>query len=213
MTLDLSNAYQNAFNLKTCSGLDIPSEFSTWYEVYRDHFLGVLEKINPDTQDINKIILNVYLDTLQYSHNNKLTRGCPIDFGSEEIDEESRCAAYGLLVLDQIVRDFDNLSSGEIFSYHELLIESAQYCQITLYKESPNFQNKKWMSEIGSIGAQRRHTATNRLKEWAIQEAAAMQGSDKSISQQLVKRIPPNLADASKDPERLIYETLRSRRV
>jgi len=98
MTLDLSNAYQNAFNLKTCSGLDIPSEFSTWYEVYRDHFLGVPEKINPDTQDINKIILNVYLDTLQYSHNNKLTRGCPIDFGSEEIDEESRCAAYGLLV-------------------------------------------------------------------------------------------------------------------
>lgn len=73
-------------------------------------------------------------------------------------------------------------------------------------------KNKQLLSEAGRKEAAARNKATNALKDWAIGKASSMQGSDKGIARKLELEIPPELINVSIDPQRLIYEALRSRR-
>jgi len=62
----------------------------------------------------------------------------------------------------------------------------------------------------GKKGGEQRHQASRELKLWALTQAVSLRGSDVEIARKLVLQIPPQLQDASADPERLIYDALRS---
>lgn len=72
-------------------------------------------------------------------------------------------------------------------------------------------RKKKILSKAGMSGAKVRHELSNKFKEWVLQECANLRGSDADIARKLVKKIPGHLVAASKSPERLIYDTLRSK--
>lgn len=71
---------------------------------------------------------------------------------------------------------------------------------------------KRFLSTIGFKGAIKKHELARELKDWALQQAATMRGSDIEISRALVQQLPPHLEAASKDPQRLIYSTLLHQR-
>lgn len=62
----------------------------------------------------------------------------------------------------------------------------------------------------GKRGGAERHRASRELKQWALVEAASMRGADMEIARELAKRVPTRLSEASADPKRLIYESLRA---
>ena len=66
------------------------------------------------------------------------------------------------------------------------------------------------LSSAGVKGAQSLHRPMAELKEWALSEANRIRGSHKDIARNLTSRIPKHLVNVSKDPERLIYDTLRA---
>lgn len=71
---------------------------------------------------------------------------------------------------------------------------------------------KELLSMAGLRGATVKHSKSRSLKTWAEQQARIMKGADLDIARRLAAQIPEHLADASKNPERLIYEHLRDRR-
>ena len=64
-------------------------------------------------------------------------------------------------------------------------------------------------AKAGEKGAASKHAPIRELKQWALREAAKMRGAQMDIAKKLVPRIPPHLSNASDDPKRLIYDTLR----
>jgi hypothetical protein len=64
-------------------------------------------------------------------------------------------------------------------------------------------------SAYGKVGGQLRHQETQKLKTWALTEAATMQQQHRDIARILAQRMPDKFITASKDPERLIYDALR----
>lgn len=70
---------------------------------------------------------------------------------------------------------------------------------------------KKALSKAGVTGAKVRHELSNRFKEWVLHESASLRGSDADIARKLATRIPGDFTDASKNPGRFIYDTLRSK--
>ncbi|MBU4423902.1 MAG: hypothetical protein KKG12_09075 [Gammaproteobacteria bacterium] len=68
------------------------------------------------------------------------------------------------------------------------------------------------LSEGGKKGAQVKHQGISRLKDWAVSEAQGVRGADKEISRQLALKIPAELVGVSKDPERVIYDAIRTAR-
>ena len=72
-------------------------------------------------------------------------------------------------------------------------------------------QKKKGLSEAGKKGADTRNKPYELLKGWALEKASEMRGADRDIARKLAPQVPAHLADASKDPMRLIYEALRAK--
>ena len=68
----------------------------------------------------------------------------------------------------------------------------------------------KALSMAGKLGAEIRHGPSSQLKMWAMTEAKTTRGSDVDVAKALVAKIPAHLAAVSKDPQRLIYDTLRA---
>lgn len=66
--------------------------------------------------------------------------------------------------------------------------------------------------DYGRRGGALRHERTNALKAWALREAASMKSADIEMARTLAQQIPSSMLNASRDPERLIYEALRNRR-
>lgn len=64
-------------------------------------------------------------------------------------------------------------------------------------------------STNGIKGANTKHAATRELKEWALEKASTMRGSDGQIAGKLMKELPDHLKDASTDPKRFIWDHLR----
>jgi hypothetical protein len=76
---------------------------------------------------------------------------------------------------------------------------------------SAMIQRRKGLSEAGRRGADTRNRPYELLKGWALEKASEMRGSDREIARKLAPRVPAHLAEASKDPMRLIYEALRAK--
>lgn len=64
--------------------------------------------------------------------------------------------------------------------------------------------------EHGRRGGVVRHRHTAELKRWAVAKAATMRGSQVEIARALAYTLPAEMRNASKDPERLIYDALRA---
>jgi len=62
------------------------------------------------------------------------------------------------------------------------------------------------------MGAMSRKNRYEPIKQWALGKAGNMRGAHKQIARQLSAALPNHLADISDDPERLIYDTLRTNR-
>ena len=73
-----------------------------------------------------------------------------------------------------------------------------------------NTLRKKALSESGAKGALVRLQPYANLKSWAIKEGQTLAAS-KNVARRLAAQLPAHLADISKDPGRLIYETLLNR--
>ena len=70
----------------------------------------------------------------------------------------------------------------------------------------------KALSRFGAVGGVVRHEGTAALKEWALNKAATMKGSDKDKARELRAQLPAEFESVSKDPERLIYDALMAAR-
>ncbi|MDD5479506.1 hypothetical protein [Rhodoferax sp.] len=68
---------------------------------------------------------------------------------------------------------------------------------------------KKNLSTAGVIGANAKHRSIRELKIWALNEAKTQLVDDKKIARYLANNLPEFLKNASKDPQRLIYDALR----
>ncbi|MDO8264641.1 MAG: hypothetical protein Q7T21_15655 [Gallionella sp.] len=73
-------------------------------------------------------------------------------------------------------------------------------------------QHRKMLALAGQKGAKIRNQPYADIKEWALKEASSMRGADRDVARKLSAQMPLHLADASKDPMRLIYEALRAPR-
>ena len=87
-------------------------------------------------------------------------------------------------------------------------------CALAIFVSSSELKNSqneesKMLSEAGKIGADIKNNRTRLLKEWALKKAEKMKGEDKKKAKDLSALIPIDLADASKDPQRFIYDALR----
>ena len=70
-------------------------------------------------------------------------------------------------------------------------------------------EKKSFLADAGRKGGEIKNSATNALKEWAISKAAEIHDADTAIAEKLSNEIPPHLAEASKNPRRFIYDSLR----
>lgn len=68
------------------------------------------------------------------------------------------------------------------------------------------------MAARGRVGGLKRHQMTAMLREWAMKQSENIRGGDIDVARKLAKTIPPALVNASVDPERLIYESIRKAR-
>lgn len=77
-------------------------------------------------------------------------------------------------------------------------------------------QGKGSSGAQGHRGARKRHEGTDRLKDWVrawvLKQAQPMRGDDRSVAAALLAAMPAEIQAPSKDPERLIYETIRKLR-
>lgn len=64
------------------------------------------------------------------------------------------------------------------------------------------------LSIYGAAGAAAKHQPTRALKEWALKESKVMRGAPADVARRLAAGVPGYLANASKNPGRLIYEAL-----
>ncbi len=77
------------------------------------------------------------------------------------------------------------------------------------FTESNSNAAKEFLSAAGASGADSKHRLTRELREWALKQAATMRGTHTGIARTLEQQVPQHLAEASKDPKRFIYDTLR----
>lgn len=73
-------------------------------------------------------------------------------------------------------------------------------------------ESRRDAEQNGRRGGLQRHEKTRALKAWALMEAANERGADMDVARKLALRIPTALANASADPQRLIYQAIRDAR-
>lgn len=74
------------------------------------------------------------------------------------------------------------------------------------------YETKRRQAKAGQKGAASKQRPFGAVKAWALSMAASMRGADIDIARKLARQMPSDLVGASRDPERLIYETLRARK-
>jgi hypothetical protein len=75
-------------------------------------------------------------------------------------------------------------------------------------REANQDARKELLSKAGKIGASKKHESTTQLKQWAIDQAMSMRGTDVGIAKKLFGIMPKKFDCVSKNPERMIYEAL-----
>ena len=106
-------------------------------------------------------------------------------------------------------RELRDAQFAKLRTDRESKLEAKLDAQIR--KES-ELQRKALLSEAGKLGAQKKNSDFLRLKEWALEKASGMRGTDVDIARRLVSQLPLHMANVSKSPERLIYEAIRTAR-
>jgi len=91
----------------------------------------------------------------------------------------------------------------------EIQAESETNMQVAWRDEV--VRRRKQLAISGSLGAKAKHEKTAKLKAWALEKAADMRDQDIDIARKLSAQLPIELADVSKNAERLIYDALRAR--
>lgn len=115
-----------------------------------------------------------------------------------------------------------NESSGSLQSQMQLLMAMAMARGFAMGKLGMSVEamqamqkeamRKETLAQAGAKGAAAKHKGASELKAWALQKAASMRGADIDIARKLSAQVPLDLANSSKSPERLIYDTLRARK-
>lgn len=117
------------------------------------------------------------------------------------------------------------IEAMEIICFAEKELRDFQFAQMRTERESnletklkaeirkiDEDQRREMLSAAGRLGAQKKNLDSTRLKEWALEQADSLRGSDIEIARRLASQLPPHLTKVSKDPERLIYDALRTRK-
>ena len=111
-------------------------------------------------------------------------------------------------------------SNWQVFSWMSVALQERDYQEIITNQllrhkaqiRQTGIERKALLSSAGSRGAVSRNARYAELKAWALDKAIRMHGSDVDVARRLSASLPTELADVSKDPERLIYEALRARK-
>ncbi|WP_156909596.1 hypothetical protein [Ottowia thiooxydans] len=111
-----------------------------------------------------------------------------------------------------------NHESVELIGHTASLIEEMQSvmpfikAQLALRVEGEKADalRRELLARAGSKGAATKNKKATELKYWALREAESMHDSHAAIARKLSARVPIHLANASVNPERLIYDALRS---
>ena len=91
-----------------------------------------------------------------------------------------------------------------------MVAEKISWLRGSLEMGALNERSKKQqLSDNGRKGAQAKHQTKEALKAWALERAKSLRGSDMERSKELALQMPSHLLEASKNPQRLIYDTLR----
>lgn len=120
----------------------------------------------------------------------------------------SSSRAQGIAKTAFELRPGGNFAAGEDETETQKRLLNAKESLLAEFKRD---QSKR-LSEAGRLGAQAKNLRPKQLKDWARDKAAAMRGDDKAIARKLFIDLPVHLAEVSKDPARLIYDTLRAKK-
>ena len=96
---------------------------------------------------------------------------------------------------------------------NEMRIERETRVEAKIKADTRNDNDKRrkeMLSAAGRQGATVRNQQYQELKAWARKKAEGMKDPQRDIARKLAARLPLHLADVSKEPERLIYDALRS---
>lgn len=105
-----------------------------------------------------------------------------------------------------------NEDSYDVF-FLSMAAEEIGYCRgAAISLNRANERRRVKLSDNGKKGAQSLHKPKKELKAWALSQAKSIRGSHKDIARKLAAKIPKKMLDASKDPVRLIYDTLREQK-
>lgn len=111
---------------------------------------------------------------------------------------------------DFIFEGLNALSLSASIVMYAAGIEDSREGNFDIDKVVADGARKKMLSMAGMRGANSRHRLSSELKKWALDKAAEMRGDHRGIARKLSAQLPAHLADASKDPVRLIYDALRT---
>lgn len=128
-----------------------------------------------------------------------------------------RMVGIAQISIDLLFREFQagklDIRNGVI---HLMSASKAQGAAVSLLPTSVGYlsakvqaERKAFLAKAGEQGAKVRHQPCQELKDWAIAQTATMRGAHKDIARTLSRQLPEYFAGRSKDPERLIYDTLR----
>lgn len=134
-------------------------------------------------------------------------RRAPAADSSRPITQESVLAGAALLWVDAALASSD---SHRTIGFMSCAANAMWQVGFMSGWEGKEEMQRTDARHAGKKGGTERHKATRELKQWALAEAVRLRGSDVEIARGLSRRIPLYLQDASADPERLIYDALRT---
>lgn len=111
-----------------------------------------------------------------------------------------------LLAFDELI---EQLVQGKPYGALRWLSAGYKFLMEAVHQALPIAEKSATARVKGLNGALVKHAKTSELKDWADDQAKSMKGDDRTVARKLAARIPVHLADASKDPGRLIYDHLR----
>ncbi|WP_342128526.1 hypothetical protein [Hydrogenophaga sp. OTU3427] len=120
--------------------------------------------------------------------------------------------AYGFMTI-YLANDKEHSSESLL----RTVVQTSKFLGIAIglisgSEKSHDAKRKDMLSIAGKIGAAAKHRKPSELKKWALSQAERLRGADAVVARRLAAMLPNELADVSKNPERLIYDALREAR-
>ena len=141
---------------------------------------------------------------------------------ASRIDVLTRTACRLEISLDSLVESIQKLTPanwevffwmGQWLQVQKKQIEREHALLLALELQQISLADaKRDRLAASSLGGKVRGQKSASLKEWALEAAKEVQGSDKMIARALAKKLPKKFGEVSVDPERLIYDALRENR-